>query len=85
MLVIIVLISDKNCGEVNIAQNKQTSESSLFENRDSSLVVDGSLRTEFHFCSHTQNNANEWLAIDLERVTNICKVMLLNRNEVGEY
>ena len=84
MLINKLIVSDKRCKEVNIAQNKQTSASSMYENKQSSLTVDGSLRTEFNFCSHTQNNANEWLAIDLERVTNICKVMLLNRDEVGK-
>ena len=73
------------CQKLNIAKHKPTTTSSLYGSMPSSSATDGSWVTTSDYCTHSQMNANEWLAIDLEVMSNICKIKLLNRAVVGKF
>lgn len=72
--VIIIL----HCSE-NLAQEKPTDQSSLYDFQYASIAVNGK-KLNIH-CTHTRASTKPWWKVDLEQVVPVSEVFILNRGD----
>ena len=72
--VIIIL----HCSE-NLAQEKPTDQSSLYDFQYASIAVNGK-KLNIH-CTHARASTKPWWKVDLEQVVPVSEVFILNRGD----
>ncbi|XP_055020154.1 fucolectin-like isoform X2 [Boleophthalmus pectinirostris] len=62
----------------NLALQGKATQSSLYKNYVAYNAIDGNRNTEWSTCSHTDNNLNPWLRLDLRKTHRIFTVNVTN-------
>jgi hypothetical protein len=89
LLLVVVVSAQSEPGLENLAYDKPAIQSSTYVLGDgflmsASLAVDGNRNANSvagRSCSHTQNVAPEWWAVDLEQETSVGRVRITNRDD----
>ncbi|XP_013420946.1 fucolectin-1 [Lingula anatina] len=72
----------RNCTK-NLAKGKPAYQSSIYQTRNASLVVDGNYDDDYHHrsCSHTGWGQGQWWLVDLQTTERVAGLIITNRGD----